>query len=402
VFLVIASGHMPARATTAAPAAGTVVGLDVFWPAAIDADAAGRLFVVESGQPALEETEVLRFDPGVTTGVRVAGGSASGLRNYPSGVAVDGSGRIVVADTYNHRVLRFDTPTSVGLVVAGGPGEGTGNAGAGLDRLNNPSKIEVDGSGRLWIADTTNDRVVRWDPGANAGVVVAGGNGRGGAPNQFALPAGVHVEPDGTLYVADTQGHRVMRWDPGAISGVVAAGGNGAGTALDQLRGPGGVDVDADGAVLVADTQNHRVVRWPAGATSGEVVAGGTQGSGLDQLWQPTDVLSLAPGSFVVTDRRNDRVLRFDGGRLHVVASPEARDLMVALAPVIGVTVLPTAAEEAFTVPGCPSPVPLPALDRDYTALLAGVPYLTADGATAPAVPPECAPDAVTGFFGER
>jgi sugar lactone lactonase YvrE len=384
-----------AVATTPAPA-GVVVGRDVFWPAAVDTDPAGRPVVVESGQPELGQTDVLRLDPGDVVGVPVAGGSGSGLRNYPSGVAVDAAGLVYVADTYNHRVLRFDGPGRPGTLVAGGPGTGPGNLGAGLDRLNTPTKIQVDAAGRLYVVDTTNDRVVRWDPGAGAGVVVAGGRGRGTAADQLTLPAGLHVGPDGTVDVADTQNHRVVRWAPGATRGVVMAGGNGAGAGPGQLRGPAGVAVDTEGRVLVADTQNHRVVRWVSGAGSGEVVAGGTRGAGLDQLDQPTDVLALGGEAFVVTDRRNERVLRF-GPVLYVVATPETRRLMSDLGTAAGFTVLPSGDDSSFLVPGCPAgPVPLPAADRDYPALLGGPPYPALDGTVAGPVPESCAPDAVT------
>ena len=114
---------------------------------------------------------------------------------------------------------------------------------------------------------------------------VAGANGRGNAPNQFAYPKGVFVDAAGNIYVADGNNHRVQKWAPVATSGITVAGGNGQGSAANQLSFPEGVFVDTAGNIYVADASNHRIQKWAPGAAQGVTVAGGNgEGSATNQL----------------------------------------------------------------------------------------------------------------------
>lgn len=321
---------------------------------------------------------------------------SSGLGPYPGGVARDAAGRVFVADTFNSRIVRFDPGSTVGTVVAGATGTGTTNAGSGLDRLANPSKIAIDPAGNLLVVDTGNDRVLRY-PGTTtagvAGTVVAGGNGRGSGLSQLSLPVGLALDTAGNLYVADTLNSRVVRWAPGATAGTVVAGSTaGGGSGLDRLNRPAGVAVSPDGSVHVADTQNHRVVRWAPGAAAGVLVAGGTRGSAADQLNLPADVTVDPDGAITVADRENGRLIRF---AMPVTVLP-ATDLLPLLQSLsAGTDVAPVQLTgTTFTVPGC-APAPLPASDADRIAALVGDPY-TGVGGPAAALAPGCRPMAVT------
>ncbi|CAF4629820.1 unnamed protein product, partial [Rotaria socialis] len=73
------------------------------------------------------------------------------------------------------------------------------------------------------------------------GTVVAGGNGQGAGLNQLSHPTYIFVGRQQTVYVSDTNNHRVMKWNKGATEGVVVAGGQGQGNALTQLSSPHGL-----------------------------------------------------------------------------------------------------------------------------------------------------------------
>ncbi len=273
----------------------------------------------------------------------VAGGALGGLGSYPSGVAVDAAGRVFVADTFNHRIVRWDPGAVSGVVVAGGPGTGDANSGIDLSRLNNPSQLVATPDGAVIVADTGNDRVVRWPDGADTGVLVAGGQGRGQSLGQLALPVGVALSPTGDVYVADTQNHRVVRWGPLGGQGVLVAGGTGPGAGAAQLSGPTGIVLDAGGTIFVADTQNHRVMRWAAGASAGVVVAGGRgPGAALDQLSKPVGVLLDGVGGLLIGDRENDRVLRVGASGANAV--PVEPPVTTTPIPAGGATFSPPAA----------------------------------------------------------
>lgn len=388
VLITVAAPAPPASAA-GGPEPGAVVGTGMFRPEAIAAGPGGTRYVADTFN-----NRAVRFAPGSTSPQVVAGGADSGIGSYPGGVAVDASGRVYVADTFNNRVLRFPAdavPGSAGTLVAGGPGTGTSNAGSALDRLRTPSKIALDATGRLFVVDTGNGRVLRFDPGVPSGTAVATG---------LSFPVGMALDDAGRIYVADVGDHRVLRFTPPATGGVLVAGGPAAtsanrGAGLDRLDGPAGVDVDDTGAVYVADTQNHRVVRWAFGATTGELVAGGTRGPGLDQLDLPADVLVDGSRAFWVVDRTNGRVLRF-GTRLRVLPEPGLHGLITALAlggaPIEAVTTTAT----TFTVVGCQATQPLPRSGEDYIALLLGTSYLSVGGPTAGPAQPGCGPAAVT------
>ncbi|CAF5043187.1 unnamed protein product, partial [Rotaria socialis] len=99
--------------------------------------------------------------------------------------------------------------------------------------------------------------------GAIEGIVVAGGQGAGSALTQLHLPCGIFVDTLGTLYVADSSNNRVMRCTQGdKKQGTVIVGGNGEGDGVNQFNFPRGLSFDRHGNLYVVDMGNHRVQRF--------------------------------------------------------------------------------------------------------------------------------------------
>ncbi|CAF2234351.1 unnamed protein product [Rotaria magnacalcarata] len=135
--------------------------------------------------------------------------------------------------------------------------------GDGLNQLSYSTYLFVDRDHSVYVSDYSNNRVMKWNKGANEGIVVAGGQGGGSALPQFNLPHAIVVDTLGTLYVADCYNHRVMRWTPGDNKqGTVIAGGNGSGAGANQLCVPVGLSFDQRGNLYVADQGNDRVQRF--------------------------------------------------------------------------------------------------------------------------------------------
>lgn len=196
----------------------------------------------------------------------VVGAGADNL-NFPNGVTIGADRSLYVADTVNHRVQRFNSVEGVwgpGTTVAGGNG-----TGPDANQLHLPKSVAVDGEGTLYIADTTNHRVqkVTFDSSGGAGpaVTVAGISAEPGTDaDHLAYPNGVAVDSSGALYIADTNNHRIQKitFDSSGQphAAVTVAGVDGQpGSDSTHLKKPRGVALDALGTLYVADSNNHRI-----------------------------------------------------------------------------------------------------------------------------------------------
>ena len=156
---------------------------------------------------------------------------------------------------------------SISGILAGGNGSGSANNQFNFE--SNPygsiydgGEIEVDSSGNIYIADTQNNRVIKWAPGANEGTVVAGGNGAGSNLNQLNNPTDIHVDSSGNLYVLDTFNNRIVIWAPDSTVGVLRVDkNNGAWSWSNSFFS---FDVDISGNVYTTDWNDYvsKVHKW--------------------------------------------------------------------------------------------------------------------------------------------
>jgi sugar lactone lactonase YvrE len=207
------------------------------------------------------------------------------LFSMPKSLALAPSGDLFVVDTRNFRVRRIAASRMIDTVAGMGTRGATGDGG---DRLtattfsfqkdgDNPEPggaVALDGQGRLYVADTQNNRVLRIDLVSGlvtrvAGDGTFGGGGDGGpAVNaQLGLPVDLELSPDGRrLFIADTENHVVRAVDltTGVITrvagnGMVGDGGDGGDALAASLNRPFGIALDAAGNLYIADTLNNLV-----------------------------------------------------------------------------------------------------------------------------------------------
>ena len=224
-------------------------------------------------------------------------GSALNQINYANGIFVDSSNNVYVADTDNHRIVKWEPGATEGVVVAGGNGQGDA-----LNQLYEPEDVYIDSSENMIISDGKNNRVLKWEPGASEGVIIAGGNGQGDSLNQFFIADGIDFDSSGNLYVADQNNNRIMKWEPGASEGTVVAGGNGGGNSLNQLKAPMSVAVDSNDNIYVVSSNNERVTKWSSGASEGVVYASGARFY---------DVFLDTNEDVYIADGENNRILKW-------------------------------------------------------------------------------------------
>jgi uncharacterized protein (TIGR03437 family) len=272
-------------------------------PSGVAADAAGNLYIADVGN-----NRVRKVSNGVITTVAGIGtpdysgdhGPADSAQlNGPTGVAVDSTGDLYIADSGNNRIR--EVSNGVITTVAGNGMRGYGGDGgpATNAQLFSPSDVAVDLAGSLYIAD--GSRLVRKVSNGVISTVAGGGSSFGdngpATGAELYVPYGITVDAAGNLYIADTINSRIRRVSNGVITTVAGGGSsfgdNGPATSA-QLDGPQGVAVDSTGNVYVADTGNGRIrVLTPSGPTCSASVtplafAAGASGGNLTVAVQTT------------------------------------------------------------------------------------------------------------------
>ena len=303
-------------------------------PWGVAVDAAGNVFVADSENQRVRRIGLdgtITTVAGGGDGPLGDGGPApSATLNFQfSGVAVDANGNLYIADRFNHRVRMVTSISGIITTVAGtGTAGFSGDAGPATSaELEEPTGVAVDASGNIYIADRVNQRVRRVGPDGMittvAGNGIDGFGGDSGPAVDAALnfPEGVAVDGSGNLYIADTQNHRVRMVSPGgtittvAGSGTATFAGDGGPAASATLNAPTAVAVDAGGDLYIGDFENGRIRRVSSGTIS--TVAGnglfkyGGDGAAATSAFldQPFGVAAAdSDGNFYIADTENHRI----------------------------------------------------------------------------------------------
>lgn len=250
----------------------------------------------------------------------ISGNSTANNQVFPASIIVDGSGNLYVADFGGERILKFppnSTSATNGAVVAGGNRKGTA-----ANQFFDPSSIFIDGGGNLYVCERGNNRVQKFPPGSTAstlGTTLVGNAYSGGsAANQLLNPSSVFVDAQGSMYVADLRNNRIQKFLSGSAIGITVAGGNGNGSAANQLGLPSGVVVDALGNIYVADANNNRIQKFPSNSTSstnGITIAGGNgAGAAANQFNNSNNLFIDSNRNLYVADAGNSRIQKFPSG----------------------------------------------------------------------------------------
>ena len=248
------------------------------------------------------------------------GSGVAAVFKGPVGVASDSTGNLYVADPDNHRIRKISAAGVVTTLAGSGVAsyaDGTGNAAA----FNVPTGVAVDGTGNVYVADQSNNRIRKISP---AGVVTTlAGSGTAGFANGngtaavFKQPQGVAVDSAGNVYVADSNNHRIRKISPAGVVTTLAGSGTagfseGNGTAAG-FNAPRSLVLDGADNVYVADSNNHRIRKISAAGLVSTLAGSGNatyaDSTGASASFNLPYGLGMdAAGNLYVGDSGNNRI----------------------------------------------------------------------------------------------
>ena len=207
-------------------------------PAGIAVDAAGNIYVTDT-----KACCVAKFDQ---TGRFLkkwgSEGSNPNELSRPAGIAIDAAGDLYVADMNNGRIVKF---SSDGIVK-----KTWGKQGVRTGEFVYPSAVAVNRKNEVIVVDLSRVQIftLEGDPTGSWGKV---GSGEG----EFKTPQGVFVDDFDSIYVADTGNNRVLKFDP---NGRLICQWGGPGAADGQMMAPVGIAANAKGSIFVVEKDNSR------------------------------------------------------------------------------------------------------------------------------------------------
>lgn len=321
---------------------GAATSATMFLPTDVATDNGGNLYLADFGNSRIRKvsqgkiqtiiggngTETI-FNEAVATTIRL---------NGPTGITVDGSGDIFVAEgsigtgtglaVGDYRVWKINSAGVVSTAAGNGIESYSGDGGSAVAaQLNNPAALTFDTAGNLYISDAANHRVRKITPAGvistAAGTGVAGFSGDGGAAASAQLnsPQGLTADADGNVYIADSGNNRIRKLLPNGTLISIAGNGNasyyGDGGPADaaSLHDPHGIYSAGGGHIYIADTGNQRIRQLLPDGTITTVAGSGGQGPGGDggaatsaQLNLPMGVALDGAGNIYIADQGNNRV----------------------------------------------------------------------------------------------
>jgi sugar lactone lactonase YvrE len=314
---------------------GPATSAELYNPLSVALDSSGNIYIADFSNRRIQKVTVAT---GIIT--TVAGGGNDSLGdggpadsvqlNYPSGVALDASGNIYIADQGNNRIRKVDGVTGIITTVAGG-GIYFYNLGDGgpadSASLNDPAGVALDSRGNIYIADEYNRRVRKVDAVTGIITTVAGGGthglGDGGPADSAGLsyPTSVALDSIGNIYIADYDAIRRVDFSTGIITTVAGKGkagysGDGGPADSAELNNLFGVALDGGGNIYIADQYNQRIRKVDASTGIITTVAGkgifGYSGDGgpadSAEMASPCGIALDASGNMYIAEYASNRV----------------------------------------------------------------------------------------------
>jgi sugar lactone lactonase YvrE len=349
------------------------------FPEAVAVGRAGNVFIADMG-----DNEIREVKPNGRMSV-VAGNGAfcqnpprcgdggpatEASLNFPSGIAVDGSGNVYVADTQDNEIRKITRSGVITRVAGTGapcahpPACGDGGL-ADTATLTRPTGLAIDPAGNLYIADSGDQEIRRLSRSGTITRVAGTGKwcarppacGDGGAARSARLrfPQAVALGRSGTWYIADGGDQEIRKVSSGKISRVAGTGtvcssppscGDGGPATSARLNFPAGVAVGPAGGLFIADSSDHEVREVQGGkitrlAGDGSPCAkppacGDDHGSSAATLNYPAGVAADQNGNLYLADAGDNELRWLSRATASHITTSAGSVALAAFAPIVG------------------------------------------------------------------
>ncbi len=334
------------------------------YPKGVTVDSDGNIIVADQDNHRIRKIDTngnVTTIAGNGTADFADGVGTEAMFKYPSDVAIDSSGNIIVVDMINYKIRKITnsiklsgTPTSsdlgihdVNLTVSDGNGGVTEhNFQITVTGLNNPPVVtstpstsgekntlyiyelnatDSDGDSINWSAKS-GTTLPNWlslqkntfvSTFAGSGLSFGSEDGVGTTQARFQNPTDITIGSDGTFYVADSENHLIRKITAdGNVTTIAGSGStgsdNGVGAAASFNR-PISVAVDSAGNIYVGDNQNHLIRKITPNGNVTTFAGSGTQDSvdGLGtaaSFYDPTDLVFDSLGNLFVSDGSGNKI----------------------------------------------------------------------------------------------
>lgn len=290
-------------------------------PTGVAVDASGNIYVADWGNNLIRKITptgmVSTFAGSGFAGYNDGAGTLASFTE-PTGLAIDAQGNLFVADAGDD-LIREINPSGTVTTIAGSDTTGFSNGAGAAATFFNPMSVAVDANDNVYVADAGNDLIRLVSSGGNV-TTFAGtlDTGASQTPPIFNNPTGLALGPNGNLYVANYLSSDILLVNQsGNISTYAGVdtlqGANNGPAAQATFYYPNSVAVDAKGNVFVSDGVNNLIREISTNGTvstfAGSGAPGAVDSTGVNASFNgPAGLAFDAAGNLYVADSNNNEI----------------------------------------------------------------------------------------------